>query len=152
MSLMVYSKREDVPKNIKIIDSNDLYFNNMSIIPDTPISHEILRKIDKAEYNSDLTFIGRTKEIGALYKQYLSSGAKTLLNIIQHKDKCFNLIECGNNVLQFIPKLNDGFVLWELIVAIPEEEDEKCDIIYNDKHYDNFTELLEYVRHGEDEY
>lgn len=47
------------------------------------------------------TFYGRTANYGSLRKDYLSSGTKTLLNIISHPDKCFDVCECGGNVLSF---------------------------------------------------
>lgn len=44
-------------------------------------------------YNSPATFIGRDPSLGALYKQHLSTGTKTLLNVLNHPDKCFSTID-----------------------------------------------------------
>ncbi|MDE7307768.1 MAG: DUF4869 domain-containing protein [Lachnospiraceae bacterium] len=62
-------------------------------------------KIDKAEYTTSLTFLERTNILGNLNKSMLSTETKTLLNIINHPDICFNVAECGNNALQFLPKI-----------------------------------------------
>lgn len=44
-------------------------------------------------YNSPATFIGRDPSLGALYKQHLSTGTKTLLNVLNHPDKCFDTMQ-----------------------------------------------------------
>ena len=98
MPLIVYTNKKDVEDSGKdLIMINDLFFDAETVLKNSELVSKILEDIDKAKYNSDLTFIGRTKELGALNKSMLSTGTKTLLNIIQHPDKCFNVCECGNN-------------------------------------------------------
>ena len=76
MALKIYTDKEAVSKDVRIIDFNDSYFDVFTTIPDTELAHSILLKVDKAEYHSDKTFIGRTKELGALNKNLLSTGSK----------------------------------------------------------------------------
>lgn len=59
-------------------------------------------------YNSPATFIGRDPSLGALYKQHLSTGTKTLLNVLNHPDKCFSTIECGYNALTLLMGFTEG--------------------------------------------
>lgn len=102
---------------------------------------DILKTVDSANYNSDLTFIGRTKELGALNKSMLSTGTKILLNIIYHPEVCFNVVECGNNALEFIPILKERHILWEMPVVVCMSN-QKCDIEYGGIHYTNFSNFL----------
>ena len=145
MALYIYTNKSKVPKDIKIVDFNDNYFNLNTLIQNSDLVKDILALIDKAVYNSDKTFVGRTKELGALNKSMLSTGTKTLLNIIMHPDVCFNTIECGSNALEFIPLIKNGKVLWEIPVlsTIPKD---KCDIILNEtKYFTDFHSLQKYV-------
>lgn len=120
----------------------------MTLLSNTDVVSDILSVVDKAKYSSDLTFIGRTKELGALNKSMLSTGTKTLLNIINYPDRCFNVVECGNNALQFIPRLAEGHILWELPVVVCRDRFE-CDIDYRGRHYVDFHEFLAQVEREE---
>lgn len=105
MSLQVYNKT-DPP--ISVIVDNDTYFDGHTELDSGDMCAGILKVIDKAVYNSPATFIGRDPSLGALYKQHLSTGTKTLLNISQHRDLCFDTIECGNNALTLLMGFTEG--------------------------------------------
>ena len=140
MSLIVYTSldKQNIPKYIIY---NDYFFNTETNLSNTELVNKILAEIDEATFNSELTFIGRTKEMGALNKKHLSSGAKTLINIISHPDKCFNVLECGGNALNLLPLITEGQIYWEYPVAA-YDGDGKCDIIHNGIHYTDFYEFL----------
>lgn len=141
MSLIIYTEKHNIPCNLKFININDSFFDVYTQLSDDDLCKEILLKIDKAEYNTPFTFFGRTKILGNLNKSMLSTGTKTLLNIINHPDICFNVAECGNNALQFLPKIQNGNILWEMpAVAYCQEAD--CNIILNGVQYHDFYELL----------
>lgn len=144
MSLKIYRSADEVPSGIKVVDNNDLFFNARTLLSDTDLVSDILSVIDKAKYSSGLTFIGRTKELGALNKLMLSTGTKKLLNIISYPDRCFNVVECGNNVLHFIPKITEGYILWEYpLISYNGVAD--CNIEYKGRQYKNFYTFLERV-------
>lgn len=148
MGLKIYISVDEVPSGIRVVSNNDLFFNARTLLSDTDLVSDILSVIDKAKYSSDLTFTGRTKELGALNKSMLSTGTKTLLNIISYPDRCFNVVECGNNALQFIPKITEGHILWELPVVVCRNRIE-CDIDYRGRHYADFHEFLAQVEREE---
>ena len=143
MSLNIYrTVREFTGQNV-VID-NDSFFDAMTCLNKTPLIAYILEKIDKAHVNSELTFIGRTKALGALNKSMLSTGTKTLINIIQHTDKCFDITECGLNALQIIPKIHTGNIIWRYpLISYSGEED--CDISYKGKTYRDFYDFLDII-------
>lgn len=144
MSLTIYSAKHMPPKGTNIIDINDAFFDAETDLGNTELEREILSKIDKARYCSTSSFYGRTTDKVSIPKDNLSTGAKTLLNIISHPEICFNLCECGRNALEMLPKITDGIVYWEIPV-IAYSGDEKCSIVYCDKIYTDFYEFLEAV-------
>jgi len=146
MSLIVYNSRECVPEKLRIVDNNGAFFDMHTMIPDTDLAKEILKTVDKAGYYSEQAFTSRTKEMGNLYRTCLSTGTKTLLNIITHPDICFNVTECGINAVDFFRYITNGIVLWPVINMFPEDDYEGCDIVYQDKHFTNIYEFLNFVR------
>lgn len=144
MSLHLYLNREDIPERTQFCMENDLFFNGNTMLTDSEGCKAALKVIDKATYNSPQTFIGRDSSLGALYREYLSTGCKTILNIIQHPDICFSLIECGRNAKEFVLQLKNGNALW-----VPDqleiEDDVQCDVICNDKHFELVGDLITYI-------
>ena len=79
---------------------NDLYFNlNTSNEEMSQKEVDLIRQIDGAKLKPD-KHIETKYGIGTI--RNLSSGCKTLLNIVKHSDKVVNVEECGPNVLKII--------------------------------------------------
>lgn len=111
MSLVIYYKREAVPCEIQ--EFNDSYFDIFTPLEDNSLTREILRDIDQAEYLDKDGFSGRSKSGMWISREYLSTGTKTLLNILAHPNVCFNVAECGFNVLKKLVSFNTGTVFWD---------------------------------------
>ncbi len=151
MSLNVYTRREEIPKGMKCIDINDSYFNINTLLSNEKnmeLIRDILSDIDKAKFATENSFYGRTNDKIAILKEFLSTGSKTLINIIGHPDVCFNVIECGNNALEFLTRIKNGNVLWEIPVMLPKE-DLECDIMYRGNRYMKIFDFLDAVRMDE---
>lgn len=145
MSLLIFDKKEDVLENgIKLISFNDIYFDGFTSLKDDDFTRRVLSEIDKAHYNDNTTFIGRTEGLGALNKNLLSTGTKTLLNVVSHPDVCFDICECGNNVLNLLTSLTTGIVYWRT-PAISYVGDGNCDIVFHDVRYTDFYKFLDDV-------
>ena len=148
MSLNVYTRKDFIPSGVVLIDSNDSYFEGCGLIPDTELSHLILREIDKATRASDLYFTPRNPDVGNLSRNNLSTGTKTLLNIINTPSLCFSLVECGDNALELLPLIRHGNVFWEHPVAFVGAYD-ACDIVLNSQiSFSSYTEFLNYCLYG----
>lgn len=143
MSLNVYTNREDIPKGMQFINYNDKFFLSTSLRNDK-FSGMVMKKIDKAEFHSRDTFIGRDKSLGALNKEHLSTGCKTLLNIINNSDKCFDVMECGQNALELLPIITEGNILW-INPVLHFIGDAECDIIIHDNRFTAFRKFLQYI-------
>lgn len=142
MSLKVYTRKEDIPSHIKYINYNDKFFSSIELKDDN-VTREVLGKIDKAEYNSKDTFVGRDKSLGALNKNLLSTGCKTILNIASHPEMCFDVIECGQNALNCLTLLKQGHILWTFPVIITDKNS-ICDIEVNNIKFTHIIDLATY--------
>lgn len=146
MSLQVYNKT-DPP--ISVIVDNATYFDGHTELDSGDMCAGILKVIDKAVYNSPATFIGRDPSLGALYKQHLSTGTKTLLNISQHRDLCFDTIECGNNALTLLMGFTEGqAVLHPGVVWDPDIWDSLgvLDVVFDGNHFTDLCAISSYMQ------
>jgi hypothetical protein len=146
MSLNVYLNKNELPVGIKYIKNNDLFFNGATIIDKSDFTALVLKTVDKAERVSDSTFIGRTSNFGSLFKNNLSTGTKTLLNIHSHPDICFDVLECGDNALEFLCDLHRGNIVWSVPFINFLRDDESCDIQFRGRHFDNIIDFMDFSR------
>lgn len=146
MALNIYTKKGLIPKDMQFVGSNDAFFDENTFLREDIFIEEILKTIDKAVRVSDFTFIGRDSNI--MNKNYLSTGTKTLLNILESPDTCFNIEECGVNVLDYIPRIKNGNVFWKHPVHCIDT-DGSCDIYLDGKHYVDFYEMVQDVVEGD---
>ena len=87
------------------IIQNDLYFNlNTANEEMTENEIKLIQQVDEAILTSD-KHIETKYGLGTI--RNLSSGCKTLLNIIKHPDKVVCVEECGQNVLKIIFTMNN---------------------------------------------
>lgn len=124
-----------------VIDNNEFFDSRTSILDDD-ISRDVLNTVESGIYRSSTTFISR--DAIELDKSCLSTGTKTLLNIIQHPDICFDVSECGINALQFIPRIRDGIIIWRFPL-IPYRGKKDCDIFYRGISYSNLSDFLNVI-------
>ena len=89
----IYTKKTDSKDWIL---QNDLYFNlNTGNEEMSQKEIDLIRQIDEAKLTPD-KHIETKYGLGTI--RNLSSGCKTLLNIVKHPDKVVNVEECGPNV------------------------------------------------------
>lgn len=87
------------------IFQNDLYFNlNTSNEEMSSNEVELIQQVDGAKLTSD-KHIETKYGLGTI--RNLSSGCKTLLNIVKHPDKVVCVEECGPNVLEIIFRMDN---------------------------------------------
>ncbi|MDO5150614.1 MAG: DUF4869 domain-containing protein [Oscillospiraceae bacterium] len=147
MSLTIYSAFHKPPKEVNVISQNDVYFDGLTGLTGNEVEAKILSTIDKARYCSSRSFYSRASGTIALDKSQLSTGTKTLLNVLSSPDLCFNVCECGDNVLELIPLIVQGKIYWD-IPFIAYTGNPECDIIYGGKYYDNFYDFLSTINEG----
>ena len=87
------------------IIQNDLYFNLHTGNEDMSENEiNLIQQVDEAKLTPDKR-IETKYGLGTI--RNLSSGCKTLLNIVKHPDKVVSVEECGPNVLNIIFKMDN---------------------------------------------
>ena len=137
----MYINKVDIPKALTFIADNDRYFS-ITKLTQNPLVLKILSQIDGAAYASPSTFYARNGQL--LPKECLSTGTKTLLNILQHPNCCFDVCECGDNALNMLPLLSAGNIYWRVPVTLYDGA-AQCDIICKRKRFTDFYEFLNFA-------
>lgn len=94
MALKILFKGEQNELNKEVIDDVERAFAAIRL-KGTTEERNIIKYIDKAEYNGELSFIDRFGY--KLYTSELSTGCKAALCVINYPDKIVDLRECGYN-------------------------------------------------------
>ena len=106
--LTVY-KKKTLPKDKELILINDVYFNKYTVELLDDRAKEIIARIDGSEMVSKYNI--KSKFDGVLLNiDKLSSGCKTVLNVLYNNDKIFDIRECGENALDELYTLENGNV------------------------------------------
>ena len=148
MALNVFKTEEEVKRHgLRLCSLNDRYFDLNTQLKNTDFVKLVLNDVDKGLFNSKNEYKDRRGSI--VPRSYLSTGAKTLLNIDSNEDVCFDVLECGNNVLILLGRLHCGNVLWKCPVVVCDA-DVECDILYSGKHYTKLRDLTnDVLKEGE---
>jgi hypothetical protein len=99
----IYTNK-DLLSEQELIEFNDAYFNVITYNDGfTEPDKRIMEKIDNAQI-IDINKIETPYGIGAITN--LSTGCKTLINILHNSNKVINISECGENAVNLISELN----------------------------------------------
>lgn len=146
----IYTEKDDSKDWIL---KNDLYFNlNTSNEEMTDNDKKLIQKVDEARLTPD-KHIETKYGLGTI--RNLSSGCKTLLNIVKHPDKVVCVEECGPNVLEIIFKMDNIKIYMSrpTLVNIPKDMKMKfndSDIVIGSKGYNTWWSK-EYERRAEND-
>lgn len=107
--IRIFKNKRNIPQGIEYIELNDLFFNQNTTSQLDGQANPIIEAIDGS------TLLGRYKICSrfdgvALGVDQLSTGCKTVLNVLYYPDKVFCLKECGNNALEILYGLEKGNV------------------------------------------
>ena len=122
----IYTEKKESPSWIL---KNDLYFNlNTSNEEMTEEDRKLIHQADDAVLTPD-KHIETKYGLGTI--RNLSSGCKTLLNIVKHPDKVVCVEDCGPNVLKLIFQMDNIKIYMSRpsFVEIPA----KAELRFNDK-------------------
>lgn len=94
---------------MKYVELNDLFFNQNTASMIDKRADKIIEAVDEARIISKYKICSRFNEV-TLDIDRLSAGCKTVLNVLYYPDKVFCLKECGNNALEILYGLDEGYV------------------------------------------
>lgn len=107
--ITIFKNKKDIPCDMDYVELNDVFFNQNTVSRLDDSANDIVEKIDASKligrYKMESKFNGVTLDIDCL-----STGCKTVLNVMYFSDKVFCLKECGDNALEVLYGLVDGAV------------------------------------------
>lgn len=107
--ITVFKNKRDIPAGMEYVELNDIFFNKNTVALLDENAASIIENIDGAKlvgkYKIESRFNGVTLDIDCL-----STGCKTVLNVMYFPDKIFCMKECGDNALEILYGLQQGMV------------------------------------------
>ncbi len=120
--ITIFKDKKDIPDGKDYIELNDVFFNQTTVSRIDDKAEAIVEQIEGSrligKYKIESKFNSVTLDIDCL-----STGCKTVLNVLYFPDKVFCLKECGDNALEVLYSLKDGAVYSDYAV-IPFDMDE----------------------------
>ena len=125
--ITIFKNKRDIPGDMGYVELNDIFFNQntVSILDDRASS--IVKKIEASKligkYKIESKFNGVVLDIDCL-----STGCKTVLNVLYFPDKVFCMKECGDNALEVLYGLKSGAVYSDYaVIPFDINEVKVCD-------------------------
>ncbi|MCM1121955.1 MAG: DUF4869 domain-containing protein [Eubacterium sp.] len=119
--ITIYKDKKDIPAELEYIELNDIFFNQKTVSKLDEKTAKIVEQIDDSKligkYRIESKFNGVVLDVDRL-----STGCKTVLNVLYFPDKVFCLKECGDNALTVLYHLQTGKVYSDYAV-IPIDMD-----------------------------
>ena len=110
--ITIFKDKKDIPGDMEYVELNDLFFNQNTVSFIDKQAEKIIEMIDGSKLISKYKIYSRFDEI-ALDIDRLSTGCKTVLNVLYYPNKVFCLKECGNNALEILYHFENGHVFSE---------------------------------------
>ena len=110
--ITIFKNKLDIPNDMEYIELNDLFFNQKTSVLIDKRAEKFIETIDDAKLIGKYKILSRFDDV-AIDIDRLSSGCKTVLNVLYYPDKVFCLKECGNNALEILYHLEKGYVYSE---------------------------------------
>lgn len=110
--ITIFKNKQDIPEDMEYVELNDLFFNQNTVSFIDKQAEKIIEMIDDAKLISKYKIYSKFDEI-ALDIDRLSTGCKTILNVLYFPDKVFCLKECGKNALEILYHFKIGYVFSE---------------------------------------
>lgn len=107
--ITIYRNKKDIPQGMEYIELNDVFFNQNTAERFDWRASEIIEKIDGSRLLSRYKIESKFNQ-AVLDIDCLSTGCKTVLNVMYFPDKVFCIKECGSNALELLYGLADGAV------------------------------------------
>ena len=146
--ITIFKSQQDIPTNMDYIELNDLFFNQNTASMIDNKAEIIIESIDNAKLISRYKIMSRFEDV-AVDIDKLSTGCKTVLNVLYNPDKVFNLKECGNNALEIIYGLENGFVFSEYALIPFDMDSVSVQTLSDKKIINDYEELKEWWNNEE---
>ncbi|MBQ3513971.1 MAG: DUF4869 domain-containing protein [Lachnospiraceae bacterium] len=141
--ITIYKNKNDIPQNIEYVELNDVFFNKNTVLKLDEKAKQIIKKVDGAKLVSKFKIESKFNGV-VLDIDCLSTGCKTVLNVLYFPDKVFCLKECGDNALEVLYGLKQGTVYSDY--AIIPFDMEKVEVVSGAEKYviEEYEDLKEW--------
>ena len=141
--ITIFKDKKDIPSDKEYVELNDVFFNQKTVSRIDDKASAIVEKIDASKligkYKMESKFNGVTLDIDCL-----STGCKTVLNVLYFPDKVFCLKECGENALEVLYGLEDGAVYSDYAVIPFDMNEVNVSDLYGTRVISDYEELKEW--------
>lgn len=107
--ITIYKNRKNIPIEKEYVELNDVYFNKNTVMKLDERAKDIIERVDGSilvsKFKIESKFNGVILDI-----DHLSTGCKTILNVLYFPEKVFSIKECGENALEILYNLQQGHV------------------------------------------
>lgn len=141
--ITIFKNKNDIPRDMEYVELNDIYFNQHTASKLDNRAKKIIEIIDEAKLISKYKICSKFNDV-ILDIDKLSSGCKTVLNVVYNSDKVFCLKECGNNALEVLYGLESGNVYSDYALIPFEIEAVNVQTSFGKKEIRNYEELKEW--------
>ena len=146
--ITIFKDKKDIPSDKEYVELNDVFFNQKTVSKIDDKASAIIEKIDASKligkYKIESKFNGVTLDIDCL-----STGCKTVLNVLYFPDKVFCLKECGDNALEVLYELEDGAVYCDYEVIPFDMNDVNVSDLNGTRVISDYEELKEWWNNEE---
>lgn len=141
--ITIFKNKKDIPDDKEYIELNDVFFNQNTVLKLDDRANVIVEKIDDSrligKYKIESKFNGVTLDVDCL-----STGCKTVLNVLYFPNKVFCLKECGDNALEVLYALEEGAVYSDYAVIPFDVNEVKVSDEKGTKVISDYEELKEW--------
>ncbi len=107
--ITIFKNKKDIPVDAEYVELNDVFFNQNTVSRMDGRANIIIQKIDESELIGKYKITSKFNGV-MLDVDRLSTGCKTVLNVLYFPEKVFCLKECGDNALEVLYHLEAGAV------------------------------------------
>ena len=106
---------------VKVKDFNDAFFNtNYTGYKFGKTDKDIIKAIDDVDYLGKFRIKSKFYKGTAIRVTELSTGCKTVLNVVNNPDEIFSIAECGENAIKTLFALNTGNIYIPYFILPPQ--------------------------------
>ena len=146
--LTIYKDKKDIPPSVQYVELNDLFFNQNTVLYLDDCAKAVIEQIDGtkmlSKFKIESKFGGVMLDIDCL-----STGCKTVLNVMYFPEKVFCMKECGENALEILYNLQEGFIYSDYAMIPFELESVEVISAEGKKVINDYEELKEWWNNEE---
>lgn len=144
--ITIYKNKREIPQGMEYVELNDVFFNQNTVMKLDDRAEEIIRQIDGAQLIGKYKILSKFHGV-TLDVDHLSTGCKTVLNVLYNTEKVFCMKECGDNALEMLYRLEQGYVYSDYAMIPLELERIRVFAGAEHKIIDDYEELKEWWNH-----